>query len=333
YLVAEADEHDLSFLRLRPTISVVTNIDAEHLENYGTLDKIKRAFTDFCNGIPFYGYSIVCWDDPNVRAILDDIDSVCITYGTEDGASLVGGNVRVGEAAARTAVAPGAPGESRPGADLLGRLATSVDVTSHDERLNVTGPLGTLTFNAVGVHNVRNALGACAVGLCLGMSFPQIAAGLRLYDGVRRRLQLRGRHNGITVVEDYAHHPTEIASTLEAARWLDVKRIVCVFQPHLYSRTKYFYDDFARVLATADRAIVTAIYPAREDPMPGVDSGLIVDAAHETGAGHVELVNDMESVPALLAPALEPGDLVLVLGAGNINRIVEPLLSELQKIC
>jgi len=319
YIVAEACEHEGAFLRLHPTISVVTNVDAEHLEYYGTIDKIKRAFIEFCNKVPFYGYSILCWDDPNCRAISDQIESVCITYGTEPGASLVGTKIRL---------APVDPSE--PKARQLAGLRMQVDVASYDERLKVTGPLGTLEINALGVHNVCNALAACTVGLCLGMSFDAIAEGLRLYDGVRRRMQVRGHFNGVTVVEDYAHHPTEIASTLEAVRWVEPGRLICVLQPHLFSRTKYFFDEFAQVLSGAERAIVTAIYPAREAPMAGVDSGLIVDAAHARGAHHVELVEDMDAVPAMLAPDLRPGDVVLVLGAGNINQIVEPLLMEMR---
>jgi len=320
YLVAEADEHDGSFLRLHPTVAVVTNIDAEHLEYYGTIDRIKRAFVDFCNDVPFYGYSIVCWDDPNIRAVLPQIESVCVTYGLEEGASLLGAGVTLH-----------VPDPSKPKAAQLAELRTRFEVTSADERLHHTGPLGTLEINALGAHNVRNALAACAVGLCLGMPFGMVAVGLRLFDGVQRRLQVRGGHNGIIVVEDYAHHPTEIASTLEAVRLVEPKRIVCVFQPHLYSRTQFFYEDFARVLGRADQALVTDLYPAREEPVPGVHSGLIVDAAQEQGAGHVALVSDMDAVPRLLAPGLEPGDLVLVLGAGNINRIAEPLLEELRK--
>lgn len=319
YLVAEADEHDGSFLRLHPTIAVVTNMDAEHLEYYGTLDNIKRAFVEFCNGVPFYGYSIVCWDDPSCRSVLKNIDSVCITYGMEEGAGLQGSN------ASLCATGMGAA------ASQLAGLRTRVDVTSHDERLGQTGRLGTLTFNAVGAHNVRNALAACAVGLCLGMKFGQIADGLKLYDGVQRRLQVCGEHAGVTVVEDYAHHPTEIASTLEAVRWVQPKRIIGVFQPHLFSRTKFFYEDFARVLSAFDRVIVTDIYPSREDPMPGVDSGLIVNAARDKGASHVALVNDMNDVTGVLAPDLEAGDVVLVLGAGNINRIAPEILKELRQ--
>ena len=320
YLVAEADEHDGSFLRLHPTIAVVTSIDAEHLEYYGTIDRIKRAFVDFCNAVPFYGYSIVCGDDPNVRSVVDDIESVCITYGLDEGASLRGSNV---------SLCP--PDASRSKAEQLSRVRTRFDVTSHDARLGVTGRLGTLEVNALGTHNVRNALAACAVGLCLGMRFGLVAEGLKLFDGVQRRLQVHGERRGVMVVEDYAHHPTEIASTLEAIRWIKPKRVVCVFQPHLFSRTKFFCEDFARVLATADRTIVTAIYPSREEPMPGVDAGLIVDAAHGQGASNVSLISDMNAAPAALAPDLADGDVVLILGAGNINRIAEPLLEALGK--
>lgn len=315
YIVAEADEHDGSFLRLHPTIGVVTNIDAEHLEYYGTIDKIKRAFTDFCNGVPFYGYSILCRDDENCRAILDAIDSVCVTYGLEDGASLVGTKVSLSNVV---------PGRSK--ASQLSGLRMRVEVHSRDERLAPVGPLGTFEINALGEDNVRNALAACAVGLCLGMKFGLIAEGLKDFDGVRRRLQVCGEAKGVVVLEDYAHHPTEIASTLDALRWVEPSRIFCVFQPHLYSRTKFFSDDFAGVLKRADCAIVTDIYPSREEPMPGVDSGLIVDAARDLGAAGVELVKDMNDVPPRLAPMLKPGDVVLVLGAGDINRIARPIL-------
>lgn len=319
YLVAEADEHDGSFLRLHPTIAVVTSIDAEHLEYYGTLDRIKHAFVDFCNDVPFYGYSIVCWDDVNTRSVLGEIQSACITYGIEEGASLRASNIRSFIA-------------ERPGmrASQLSSMWTRFDVTNYDERLGATGPLGSIEINAVGLHNVRNALAACAVGLCLGMRFGVVADGMKLFDGVQRRLQVCGVHRDILVVEDYAHHPTEIASTLEAVRWIKPKRLLCVFQPHLFSRTKFFCDDFARVLSGVDRAIVTDIYPSREEPMPGVDSSIIVDEARRQGAGHVELLRDMNAVPAFLAPALEPGDVVLILGAGNINRIAAPLLDVLR---
>lgn len=320
YIVAEADEHDGSFLRLHPTIAVVTNIDAEHLEYYGTIDQIQRAFVDFCNGVPFYGFSIVCADDPNTREVLDRIESTCITYGLSEDAWLQARNVRVA------------------GIETSGSLAqrfehatTRFDVIARDDRLPVSGPLGMLEIRTLGEANVRNALAACAVGLCLGMPFGLIADGLSDFSGVRRRLQICGETRGVTVMEDYAHHPTEVASTLEAVRLAKPKRVIAVFQPHLYTRTKYFSNEFAEVLAATDLALVTDIYASREAPMPGVDAGLIVDAARERGHMHVELVRDMGHVAGHLAPMLRPGDLVLLLGAGNINRIATELLAALEE--
>lgn len=319
-LVAEADEHDGSFLRLHPTIAVVTSIDAEHLEYYGSLDRIQRAFIDFCNTVPFYGYSILCADDPNIAAILPEIESIRVTYGLTDGVSLQAVNVAV-ETDTRS---------SR----LTNRLSAcrvGFDVISHDPRLRQTGRLGRIQLKTPGVHNIRNALAACAVGLCLGLRFGLIAEGLKAFDGVRRRLQVCGEARGTLVVEDYAHHPTEIAATLEAVRWLDPARILCVFQPHLYSRTRFFCEQFAKALAAADRALVTDIYPSREEPMPGVDAGMIVDAAWKAGAYHVELARDMDRVTERLVPELRPGDVVLVLGAGNINRVAPKILAALRQ--
>lgn len=320
YLVAEADEHDGSFLHLHPTIAVVTNIDAEHLEYYGTLDRIKHAFTDFANSVPFYGYSILCGDDPACLSILEKVQSVYVTYGLDAGVTLQGVNIRLS-----------ANGAGEAHISQLSSLHTCVDVISHDEGLGGKGLLGTLEVNALGQHNVRNALAACAVGLCLGMRFRSIADGLRLFDGVQRRLQVRGQVNGIVIAEDYAHHPTEIASVLEAVTWVKPKRVIAVFQPHLYSRTKFFCDDFANILCKFDEAIVTAIYPAREAPMPGVEAGNIVGLARDAGCNNVKLIDDMNEVTANLVPRLLPGDLVLVLGAGDINRIVPALLTAISK--
>lgn len=320
YIVAEADEHDGSFLRLHPTIGVVTNIDEEHLEYYGSLDRIKKAFTDFANAIPFYGYSIVCWDDPSARSILSEIESLCLTYGLENGCSLQGTNIRLEEQE-----------HTRSPATRLASTRTCFDVLSHDERLGANGPLGTVTIQAIGRDNVRNALATVAVGLCLGMPFGLIAEGLRDFDGVRRRMHVCGERRGVVVIEDYAHHPTEIRSTLEALSWAKPNRVICIFQPHLYSRTKFLSDDFAQVLTTVDRAIVTDIYASREDPMPGVDSGIIVDAAREIGGGNVEWVRDMHQLSGQLVPDLKEGDFVLLLGAGDINSIGPTILNALEE--
>ncbi|HOK10149.1 MAG TPA: UDP-N-acetylmuramate--L-alanine ligase [Candidatus Hydrogenedens sp.] len=316
YLVAESDEHDGSFLRLHPTIAVVTSIDAEHLEYYGTLDRIKQAFIDFCNGVPFYGYSILCIDDPNIKSILSEIESVCITYGLDETASLRGVDIKIEMCEKFASVS-----------ELLRSIKTRFTVINQDERLGVVGRLGEVVIHSLGIHNIRNALGACAVGLCLGLKFGLISDGLRQFEGVQRRLQLCGERKGVVVIEDYAHHPTEIASTMEAVRWIKPKRLIVIFQPHLYSRTKFFADTFAEVLLKSDMAIVTDIYPSRESPIEGVDASLIVDSARRQGADHVYLIRDMYDVPNFLVKQLKGGDVVLILGAGNINKIAEPLLT------
>jgi len=321
YLVAEADEHDGSFLRLHPTIAVVTSIDAEHLEYYGTLDRIKKAFIDFCNDVPFYGYSILCGDDPNIKSIIPEIESVCITYGLEEHCSLRGIDVKIEVPEKKDSIR-----------DFLAGIKTRFAVISQDERLGVKGKLGELTIHTLGIHNVRNALGACAVGICLGLRFGLISDGLQQFSGVKRRLQLCGEEKGIAVVEDYAHHPTEIASTMEALQWINPQRRIVVFQPHLYSRTKFFAEDFAKVLSKADIAVITDIYASRETPINGVSSDLIVDSAKEQGANHVFLVRDMYEVPDFLVKQLKSGDVVLILGAGNINKIAEPLLKKIQEV-
>ncbi len=316
YIVAESDEHDGSFLRLHPTIAVVTNIDAEHLEYYGTLDQIQRAFVDFCNGVPFYGCSILCLDDANTREVIPRIQSSVITYGFSDGVSLQASKAELAGDATRGTVA-----------QRIERLRTRFEVHAHDERLPFPARHGRLEIRALGDDNVRNAMAACAVGLCLGLSFGVIADGLRDFRGVRRRLQLCGEAGGVTVVEDYAHHPTEIASTLRAARLLNPARILVAFQPHLYTRTKFFSREFGEALAAADLALVTDIYGSREAPMPGVDAGLIVDSARASGHTQVELLRDKQRLPERLAREARPGDLVLLLGAGNINQIAAPLLA------
>jgi UDP-N-acetylmuramate--alanine ligase len=250
--------------------------------------------------------------------VLDSIESVAITYGLGEGASLRGINLRLGDKVSTE--------------NLAARIAsatTCVDVVCEDDRIGHEGLLGTLEVRCLGENNVRNALAACTVGLCLGLPFSVIRDGLRQFDGVERRLEVRGESNGITVVEDYAHHPTEIKSTLEAIRWMEPGRVVCVFQPHLYSRTKFFYAEFAEILGEFDIAIVTEIYASREDAIPGVDAGLIVEHARKSGDDHVVLVSEMDDVPGGLIPQLEKGDVVLVLGAGDVNRIVPTLLERL----
>lgn len=317
-LVAEADEHDGSFLKLTPTVAVVTSIDAEHLEYYGTLDAIRLAFLDFVNKVPFYGFSVVNAADPNVKTILPDIHSRPVTYGFDDPADLRASDIHMG-----------LEGDVQPGFSP-GRLRTTFTVTNLSPRLGAQGALGRIELQTVGQHNVLNALAAVGVGLGLRIPFEQIAAGLARHAGIGRRLEVKANARGILVVEDYAHHPTELRATFEALSHYGARRIIAVFQPHLYTRTKFFMEEFARALAGADHAIVTAIYGSREEPMPGVTGLQIVRTAHAQGFEHAQYVADKAAVVDHLYPALRSGDLVAVLGAGDIWKVAEELAQRLE---
>ncbi|MCD6288555.1 MAG: UDP-N-acetylmuramate--L-alanine ligase [Candidatus Hydrogenedentes bacterium] len=320
-LVAEADEHDGSFLRLFPTNCVVTNIDPEHLDYYGTLDAIKLAFLDFINRIPFYGFAVLCSDDRNVRDLLPEVQSTRITYGLGSDAEVRAENIQV--------CVPNPPG-SHP-VSVIDEVTTCFSVVNNRKNLAPLGTLGDLSVRAVGDHNVRNALAAVTTGLALGMTFEQVREGLASFRGVRRRLQVKGRSDGIVVLEDYAHHPTEIAATLDAVRAVKPGRIIAVFQPHLYSRTKYFCSEFADVLLDTDRLIVTEIYRAREKPMPGVTALDIVRMARDMGHGAADYVADKNEVIDIIErEGLETGDVVLFLGAGDIWRVTDEMARRIE---
>ena len=291
-LVVEADEYDRSFLALWPQIAIATNIDADHLDCYQDLDDIREAFRQFLERVPFYGLVIGCADDPYVAEIMRHIDRRVMRYGVRDEAEL------------------------RPGAIRYTERGSTFTVELNRE------PLGIVELRVPGLHNILNALAAIAAGLELGVPFDTIAAALSRYEGVERRFQLLGEFNGAVIVDDYAHHPTEIRATLEAARGsYPDRRIVALFQPHLYSRTRDFFDQFAESLSIADAVLVTPIYPAREEPMPGVDSRLILDAARRRGAGNIALTEDGDDALLLhLRELLRPGDIFLTLGAGDVNR-------------
>ena len=313
FLVAEADEHDGSFLKLFPTITVVTSIDAEHLEYYGTIDEIKRAFLDFVNRIPFYGFSVVNKEDANVRAILPHMRSSLITYAISHPADLQAVEIKTN------------PAGLRDGKFNVEQMETSFVVKNTNKHLGPTGTLGRAGVKAAGRHSVLNALAAIGVGLGLGMAFDRICEGLHLYDGVERRLQVKANERGILVVEDYAHHPTEIAATLDAVSHFQAKRIVAIFQPHLYSRTKFFTKEFAESLLPTSKLLVTEIYRAREEPMPGVSGLNIVKEARRLGHPDAEFIEDKFDVPGAIGPDLREGDLVLVLGAGDIWRVADEI--------
>jgi UDP-N-acetylmuramate--alanine ligase len=297
FLVAEADESDKSFLHLPATIAIVTNIDNDHLNNYGTIANIKDAFVDFVNAIPFYGLAILCQDDENVKSILPRLNKPFITYGFS------------------------------PQADLQVRNLNFAGFGSRFEVWRNDSRLGEAQCNVPGKHNALNALAAIAAGMEIGLTFEQASAGLAQFKGVRRRFELKGEtRGGVRVFDDYGHHPTEIKATLAAARKAWSGRIVTCFQPHRYSRTQDCYDDFTRCFDDADVLFVADIYAAGEAPIPGVSSDKLADDIRQQGHRAVEYVGAVAGAAALIAPKLQKGDLFLTLGAGNGYAIGEQLL-------
>jgi UDP-N-acetylmuramate--alanine ligase len=319
FLVAEADEHDGSFLKLFPTITVVTSIDAEHLEYYGTIDEIKRAFLDFVNRVPFYGFSVVNKEDENVRDILPQIRSDHVTYAINHLADLQAENIQTKQPALN---------EGKFGIE---NMETSFDIINSSDHLGRCGKLGRVKVKAAGTHNVLNALASIGVGLSLGIEFERICEGLLVYDGVERRMQVKANAAGILVVEDYAHHPTEIAATLDAASHIGAHRVLAIFQPHLYSRTKFFTNEFAESLMPTSKLLVTEIYKAREEPMAGVSGLNIVKAARKLGHPDAEFIEDKWAVPDTIESELVEGDLVLVLGAGDIWRVADEIADRVKR--
>ncbi|MDZ4699123.1 MAG: UDP-N-acetylmuramate--L-alanine ligase [Rhodothermales bacterium] len=299
-IVIEADEYDRTFLRLTPSLAVVTNIDTDHLDIYEDLADIQNAFVTFTNSVPFFGAAILCLDDPKVQEIVGRIDRRIVTYGTARQAHI------------------------RAEAIRQQGLENQFDVYRGKERL------GAIVIKAPGLHNVQNALAAIAVGLELDIPFDKIASGLAHFTGVQRRFQLLGEAAGILVVDDYAHHPTEVRATLRAASagWPD-RRIVAVFQPHLYSRTRDCMDDFARAFFDADVLVLTEIYGAREAPIPGIDGRIVADLAAAYGHRDVYFEPNIEALPALLRGIIRAGDVVITMGAGNIWRYGRRLFEEL----
>ncbi len=304
-MVAEADESDRSFLKLFPTIAVMTNIDHEHLESYGGFDELQQAFVDFANKVPFYGAVVACADDPHLSAVLPRMTRRTITYGLESPAS----DIAADEVS-------------------LGPLTASARVFRREARTGSRVDLGRLELQVPGRHNLSNALAAVAVALELELSFDQIAAGLRAFRGAERRFDVRGEPRGILVVDDYGHHPTEIAAVLAAARTLG-RRILVVFQPHRFSRTSALMQQFGPALASADRIVLTDIYGAGEDPIPGVTIEALASAVRAATSVPVEVVPRLDDVPATVTKTALRGDVVITLGAGSIGALADRLVAEL----
>jgi UDP-N-acetylmuramate--alanine ligase len=288
-LVAEADEFDRSFLELRPILAVVNNIDLEHLDTYKDLDDLKTSFARFARTVPFFGAALLGLDDPNVQEILPLIERRVVTFGLT------------------------------PQADISAR-ELSLD-GGHSRFVAVSGGelLGAIDLPLAGLHNVRNALAAIAVSCELEIPFPVVASALSGFGGVIRRFERKGERDGIVVIDDYAHHPTEVAATLAAARQtFPERRIVVLFQPHLYSRTRDFAQAFGAVLLAADAAIVAPIYGSRETPIEGVSAELIGSAAEARGHRHVQVLASKSEIPGALDSTLKPGDVLITMGAGDI---------------
>jgi UDP-N-acetylmuramate--alanine ligase len=301
FLVAEADESDGSFLKLSPVLEVVTNIDLEHLDHYRDLDEIRETFLQFINKLPFYGAAIVCLDDPQVVELLPRIEKRTITYGLSAQAEI-----------------------HARGVEMAGLTAT-YELWRKDEAL------GRISLSLPGLHNVQNSLAAAAVGLELDIPFAEIAGALASFDGVQRRLQIKGEARGITVIDDYGHHPTEIKATLAALRgaW-PKRRLVVLFQPHRYSRTQGLFKEFCTAFHEADILYMSEIYAASESPIEGVTGEALLQGTKQHGQRQAHFVPGVKGLPGAVLPILQAGDVVLTLGAGNIYQAGEQLLELLQ---
>ncbi len=300
-LVVESDESDGSFLKLAPILAVVTNIDREHLDHYASLEAIESAFTEFVNKVPFYGAAILCMEDSNIQRIFPAIRRRTITYGRSAQVDLEIQNITL----------------SADGSDFHIRRHQS--------------DLGQFHLNVPGVHNVLNATAAIAVALEMDVSLPQIVEGLAAFTGVDRRFSMRGREHGITVVDDYGHHPTEIRATLAAAKLAPYKKVRVLFQPHRYSRTKQLLDEFGTAFHQADDLFLLDIYAASEPSLAGVHSEALLEKIRSFGHRSAHYATSFDEGIAQIAAAAESGDLIITLGAGSVSQAAEKILEKLRE--
>jgi len=296
YMVVEADESDRSFLLLAPVIAVITTIDREHLDQYTSLEEIQDVFLQFANHVPFYGDVILCIDEPNVQAILSRVKRPVITYGTSSQADLIISDVKL-------------------------------NGLSSEFRLKYRGDdLGMFHLpSPPGIHNVRNAAAAAAVALALNVPADLIRAGLAKFAGVGRRFEIKGEFAGVTLIDDYGHHPAEIRATLEAARGCGYKRLLVLFQPHRYSRTQFLWEDFCRSFNQADVLVLAEIYGAGEKPIPGITGEKLAEAISLAGHKTVVFTSTMQSGLEFMLREARPGDAVLTIGAGSVGRTLDQL--------
>jgi UDP-N-acetylmuramate--alanine ligase len=316
YLVAEADESDRSFLKLSPILSVVTNIDREHMDCYRNMRDVRRAFLEFMERVPFYGMVVGCNDDPILRRLLPLVHRRVRTYGTRRGSDF---RITVPQVRARSV-----------GANL-GETLTGEAPVSHFRVAYEGKDLGEFTLHVPGIHNVLNATAAIAVGTALDIPVDQIRAALDSFRGVDRRFQLRGKAAGVSVIDDYGHHPTEIRATLAAARQCGFRRIHVVFQPHRYTRTRDLMDEFTTAFSDADLLFLLDIYPASEKPIEGVTAEALSRRITEKGAHTALCLPSFQDAAAAVAAQAQPGDMILTLGAGSISQLGPMILDQLEK--
>ena len=299
FIVAEADESDGSFLKMSPTIAVVTNIDREHLDFYEDLDDIKNAFLSFIDRVPFYGLAVLCLDNESVQRLIPEIRKRFTTYGMSTQADFQAKNIEFEGLKSRFSI-------------------------RHNGK-----PLGDITLNLPGIHNVYNSMAGIAVGIELDIDFEVIKNALETVEGVQRRLEIKGEINGITVVDDYGHHPTEIKVTLQAAKesWPDRRKVV-VFQPHRYTRTKALFDDFTRAFYQSDVLVVLPVYAAGEKKIEGVESDFMCEEIRAHGHSNVICKKSIKGAVSHLKNVLKPGDILLTLGAGDVWKVGEEILKK-----
>jgi UDP-N-acetylmuramate--alanine ligase len=302
FIVVEADEFDRSFLSITPTIAVLTTLETDHLDCYRDLEDIKGAFVQFASKVPFYGFVVLCLDEPALQDIMPLLgQKKVIGYGFN------------------------------PQADVQASDISYHDSTSTFTVVRSGASLGQVTIQLPGKHNIQNALAAIAVGLELNIPFEKVKAGIEKFSGVKRRWEKKGEVGGISVYDDYAHHPTECRATLAGAKAGWKRRTLCVFQPHLFSRTRDFYEEFAKAFLLADVLIVTDIYPAREEPIQGISGELIVHAAKRYGHKNVHYVPVKGAIPELLRGIAKKGDIIIIMGAGDIWKLSAEVLSALSQ--
>jgi len=314
YLVAEADESDRSFLKLSPILSVVTNIDREHMDCYRNMRDVKKTFLEFMDRVPFYGMVVGCNDDPVLRRLLPEVQRRTVTYGTKRGSDFL---IRTSSGQSQNPHFPQNRGE-------VGHPLSRFHVRYRDD-------LGEFTLHIPGVHNVLNATAAIAVGVGLDINIEAIRTALDQFRGVDRRFQLRGSAAGVSVIDDYGHHPTEIKATLAAARQCGFRKVHVVFQPHRYTRTRDLMEEFTTAFADADSLFVLDIYAASEKPIEGITGEVLAQQIREKSSKDVQYVSSFADAANRAAAAAQEGDMIMTLGAGSVSQLGPMILEELRK--